>query len=134
MIHRHILIIFLFIFSSAGPNQYLNASEKPVQHLDLPEVTSIEEANRVFAETTAKLKQKTKLDDAELQEIHIITYSLERAIAYFAQNLVGEKQLHAEKMAELVEQVHLESENNRATSTAEYLKEYFGLAERFSSK
>ena len=69
MIHRHILIIFLFIFSSAGPNQYLNASEKPVQHLDLPEVTSIEEANRVFAETTAKLKQKTKLDDAELQEI-----------------------------------------------------------------
>ena len=113
---------------------YVDASEKPIQHLDLPDVSSIEEANRVFAETTTQLKQKTQLDSAELQEVHIITYSLERAITYFAQNLVGEKQLDAEKMAELVEQVHLESENNRATTTADYLKEYFSLAERFSSK
>jgi len=134
MNYKKLSIATLFILIAVGPFASLNASEKPVQHLNLPDVTSLEEANRVFVETTNKLKQKTQLDSAELQEIHIITYSLERAIAYFAQNSVGEKQLDAEKMAELVELVHLESENDRGTTTRRHLEEYFELAKRFSNK
>jgi len=37
-------------------------------------------------------------------------------------------------MAELVELVHLESENDRGTTTRRHLEEYFELAKRFSNK
>jgi len=108
------------------------ASEEPVQHLELADITSIEQAKKVFFETTTQLKSKTKLDSAELNEVHIVTYSLEKAVAYFSENTVGERQAVAKIMAELVELIHIGSENNRATQTSVYLSEYFKLAEMFA--
>lgn len=108
------------------------ASDKPVQHLQLEDITTLDEAKRVFSETTAQIESKNKLDADELHDIHIITYSLEKAVAYFAENSTGEQQVTAKKMAEVVELVHLGSENNRAEETKVYLIEYFKLADKFS--
>ncbi len=63
----------------------------------------------------------------------MITYSLEKAVAYFADNTQGEQQAAANKIAEVVELVHIGSENNRAAETKSYLEEYFTLANTFSS-
>ena len=52
------------------------AKEAPVQHKIVADMTSIDEAKEVFKETTAEIKSKTKLDAAELHDIHMITYSL----------------------------------------------------------
>lgn len=108
------------------------ASDKPVQHLQLEDITSLDEATRVFSETTLQIQSKNKLDADELHDIHIITYSLEKAVAYFAENSTGEQQVTANKMAGVVELVHLGSENNRAAETKVYLIEYFKLADKFS--
>lgn len=105
---------------------------KPVQHLKLPNITSEEKAVEVMRSTTDKLKGKAKLDATELGEIHIITYSLEKAIAYFAENTTGDQQATAKKMAEVCEKVHLNSENNRAEKTKAALDEFFKLEETFS--
>lgn len=109
------------------------ASEEPVQHLELADVTSYEEAKQVFTETTAKMQSKTKLNANELGEIHIITYSLEKAVAYFAENMEGEQKARAKIMANVVELVHLGSENNRPIETKVYLDEYFKLADTFAA-
>jgi hypothetical protein len=121
------LCIFAVLYST-----HLPASEKPVQHLQLPDVTSYEEAKQVFSEITRELRKKHKLDEAELHEIHMTTYSLEKAVAYFAENMKGDQQAAAKNIAEVVELVHIGSENNRASETEVYLKEYFKLAEKFS--
>jgi hypothetical protein len=63
--------------------------------------------------TSEQLRTKTTLDALELHEIHIITYSLEKAVAFFAENLSGARQETAKEMALVVEEVHLNSENNR---------------------
>jgi len=110
------------------------ASDKPVQHLQLADVTTLKDANRVFFKTTSQLSEKNKLDAAELQEIHIITYSLEKAVAFFVENTQGEQQIAAKKMAEVIELVHIGSENNRAEDTKAYLDQYFSLAQPFSIK
>ena len=110
----------------------LVAEEKPVEHLALPDVTSLQEAKQVFSETTAELQTKTNLDAVELNDIHIITYSLEKALGYFAENMMGEQQTTAQQMAELVEQVHIGSENNRMLETAVYLEQYLKVAKLFS--
>ncbi len=107
-------------------------SEKPVKHLDLPDVTTLAEAKKTFNEATSELQTKTNLNAAELNEIHIITYSLERALAYFVDNSDGDSKKAAEKMAVVIEEVHLASENNRVEETRSSLDEYFGLAERFA--
>ena len=110
----------------------VSASDQPIQHLQLPDVTSYEEAKTVFSNTTLELQGKTQLDATELQEIHVITYSLEKALAYLVENTAGDRNAAASKMAELVELVHLASENNRAAETKTNLGEYFKLAESFS--
>ena len=89
---------------------------------------------KVFNETTAQLKQKTKLDSAAMNDIHIITYSLEKAVAYFSENMVGEQQANAKEMAELVEEIHLGSENNRVEETSQSLDQYFELADTFAAE
>lgn len=109
-----------------------NSAEKPVKHLDLPDVTSYEQAKKVFAETSAQLQSKTKLDAGELHQIHMITYSLEKAVAYFSENMKDKQQADAKKIAEVVELVHLGSENNRTEETKIYLSEYSKLAKAFS--
>lgn len=108
------------------------ASDKPVQHLQLPDVTSLSEAKQVFEDTTAELQSKHKLDANELGQIHITTYSLEKAVAYFADNTQGDQQVRAKKMAEVVELVHIASENNRADEARTYLQEYSNLAAAFA--
>ena len=107
--------------------------EKPTKHVDLPDITSKEKAVEVMKATTDQLKSETKLDEKELGEIHIITYSLEKAIAYFAEHEKSEKQASAKKMAEVVETVHLNSENNRKAETKIALDEYFKLADAFTA-
>ncbi len=107
--------------------------EKPTQHLKLPDVTSREEAVTVMKSTTDQLNSKQKLDQAELQQIHIITYSLEKAIEYFCENSSGDQKVTAQKMAEVVEEVHLNSENNRMEQTKKALSEYYQLADAFSN-
>lgn len=121
-----ILISFSTLFTAA-----VFAAEKPVQHLKLEDITSYDEAKKVFFETTSQIKSKTKLDAAELHEIHMITYSLEKAIAYFVENMEAEQKVSAEKIAMVVELVHLGSENNRTEETKVYLEDYFSRAELF---
>ena len=105
-----------------------NSGEKPIQHLQLEEITSLEEAKKVFLADTKKLKSMTKLDSSELNEIHFITYSLERAVAYFSESLLGKAQSISKEMAVVVEDLHLDSENSRAEKTKLHLDAYFKLA------
>lgn len=116
--------LFIMLTSLSSTN-----AEKPVQHLDLPDLTSLEEAKNIFLETTKALKEKQTLDEPELNEVHIITYSLEKAVAYFKDNLENEKQLLANQMAVVVEEVHLASENNLDLETKSHLQVYFRLAD-----
>jgi hypothetical protein len=127
-----ILVIALSTFTATDTNA--SSNETSIRHLDLPDVTSFSEAKVVFEETTSALNSKTVLDAKELQEIHIITYSLEKSIEYFASNLEGEEQGLSEEMAVVVENIHISSENNRREQTEAYLEEYFELADRLESK
>ena len=83
-------------------------------------------------ETTSDLRGKSRFDTAELHEIHIITYSLEKAIAYFVENSEAEQKVQAGKMAEVVELIHIGSENGRAEETQEQLTAYLELADGFA--
>jgi len=74
------------------------------------------------------------LDAKELNEIHMTTYSLEKAIAYFAENTNGDQQVEAEKMAEVVELIHLASETDRADEAGVYLEDYSKRASAFIEK
>jgi hypothetical protein len=107
------------------------ATKEAVQHMNLPDITSYQEAKAVFNQTTAELREKNKLDETKLHEIHIITYSLEKAVAYFSENMEGDQQVSAEEIAELVELIHVSAENNRARETEVYLQEYFELANTY---
>ena len=110
-----------------------DSKEEPVQHLKIADVTSMEDAKKIFIETTSEIKSKKKLDQLELQQIHIITYSLEKSLAYFVQNLEGERQDLAKEIAVVVEDIHISSENSRQKETETYLNKYFNLAEKFIS-
>ena len=85
----------------------------------------------MFNQTTSELQEKNKLNETELQEVHMITYSLEKAVAYFSKNMEGDQQVSAKEIAELVELVHVSAENNRASETKVYLQEYFELANTY---
>ena len=61
-----------------------------------------------------------------------ITYSLEKAVAFFAENLSGVRQVIAQEMAVVVEEVHLSSENNRNGETKAALDQHFALFESFT--
>jgi len=130
---KNIYLALILAFTSILYTEDLMASEKSVKHLELADVTSHEEAKQVFSETTTQLSEKNKLDSTELNEIHIITYSLEKAVAYFAENMHGEQQVAAQKIAAKVELVHIASENNLASETKTQLEEYFKLADAFSA-
>ncbi|AFJ02286.1 hypothetical protein Q7C_1131 [Methylophaga frappieri] len=110
------------------------ADEQPIQHRQVADITDFDEAKQVFNETTAEIKSINTLNAETMHEIHMITYSLEKAIAYFVENMQGAQQKSAEKMAAVVELVHLGSENNRKVETEIYLEEYFSLAEDFAAK
>lgn len=129
---KKFITLFLLSFVLA-PMAYATDSkdEKPVQHLKLADVTSMAEAQKVFIESNFAMSQKHELDSSELQEIHIITYSLEKGVAYFVENLSGEQKVLAEEMAVVVENIHLNSENNRKEETQKELAKYFEMANTF---
>lgn len=106
-----------------------DSGEKPIQHLKLEAITSLEEAKKVFLADTEKLKSMTKLSENELNEIHFITYSLERAVAYFSENFRDKARSISKEMAVVVEDLHLDSENSRAEKTKLHLDTYFKLAD-----
>ena len=107
-------------------------TEKPIQHFKLEDIASESCAVEVMQSTTGQLRAKTNLDALELHEIHMITYSLEKAVAYFAENLSGPRQITAQEMAIVVEEIHLSSENNRKDNTKAALDQYFALFESFT--
>ena len=107
-------------------------AEKPIKHLKLEDIASESNAVEVMQSTTEQLRAKTNLDALELHEIHMITYSLEKAVAFFAENLSGARKVTAQEMAVVVEEVHLSSENNRKDETKKALDQYFALFESFT--
>ena len=107
--------------------------EKPIQHLKLEDIATESSAVKVMQSTTEQLRAKTNLDALELHEIHMITYSLEKAVAFFAENLNGARQATAQEMAVVVEEIHLSSENNRKEDTKAALDQYFALFESFTN-
>lgn len=126
----HLFITALFCFVISNNAQ----AEKPIQHRIVPDITSAAEAKSVFTDTTEQLLSKKTLDQSELHDIHMITYSLEKAVAYYVDTTQGDKQKAAQKMAEVVELIHLGSENNRKIETEIYLQEYSKLAEAFDKQ
>ncbi len=119
------LIIFFSVISFAANNKV----EKPVQHLKLADITTLAEAEKVFIEKTAQLKKIEQLDEVELEEIHIITYSLEKSFSYYVKHLSGKDKSLALAMAAEVEQIHLNSENNRLEKTKIHLNRYLKMAQ-----
>jgi len=109
------------------------SKEEPTQHLRIADVTSLIDAKKIFIEKTSEIKSKKRLDPLELQQIHIITYTLEKSVAYFVENLKDERQGLANEIALVVEDIHISSENNRKLMTEDHLDKYFDLAEQLVS-
>jgi hypothetical protein len=126
-----LLTLLSLILLACGKNKEDRRMEKPIQHLKIADITSYEKAKEVFQEETAKIKPKETLDSNSLNEIHIITYSLEKSVAYFANNLEGAQKAKAEELAVVVEEIHLDSENFRLEKTEMHLKRYIQLADAF---
>jgi hypothetical protein len=118
----------LFSFSVLAGEE---TKEKPTQHLQIADVTSMEEAKAIFLDKTAEIRSKKTLDLESASQIHIITYTLEKSVAYFAENLKGEKQEQAKQMAVVVEDIHITSESNRLGELQKHLDKYFDLADKF---
>jgi len=127
------LILLFFALAFALPVLATEESKEPVQHLKITDVTSMEDAEKIFIEKTSEIKSKKKLDVTELQQIHIITYSLEKSVAYFAENLKGERQELAREIAVVVEDIHISSENNHQEKTKKLLSKYLKLSEKLIS-
>lgn len=128
------LVILILSFAFALQVMASDESkEEPVQHLKIADVTSMNDAKNIFIDKTSEIKSKKKLDQLELQQIHIITYSLEKSVAYFVENLTGERQELAKEIAVVVEDIHISSENNRQEKTKTLLNKYFDMAEKFIS-
>ena len=122
------LMLFVFAVCFLLP---VMAEEKPTQHLKIEDVTSMKDAKEIFLGKTHEIMAKKNIGLKEASEIHIITYTLEKSVAYFAENLTGEKQSLAKEMAVVVEDIHLTSENNRLEKLQAHINEYFNLVDKF---
>ncbi len=107
------------------------SNEKPTQHLQVADVQSMKEAKAIFIDRTAEIRAKKPLNLENASQIHVITYTLEKSVAYFAENLNGEKQGLAEEIAVVVEDIHIASERNRLGELKEHLNNYFALVDKF---
>lgn len=125
-----ITLLFTAVFSNIIQASTV-AQEKPVQHLKVSKVSSAEEAKRIFIEKTSEIKRLKNLDEDTLHKIHMITYTLEKSVEFFALNLDGDKQKLASEIAIVVEDIHINSENNRIEKTQKHLNTYFKLADAF---
>lgn len=124
----------VFVFSMLFSLSVLAADEskeKPTQHLQIEDVTSMEEAKEIFLDKTVEIRNKESLDLEAASQIHIITYTLEKSVAYFAENLEGEKQEQAKQMAVVVEDIHIASESNKLDELQKHLDKYFDLVDKF---
>ena len=124
------LLVFTMLFS-LSVLAVDESKEKPTQHLQIADVQSMEEAKEIFIDKTAEIRAKQPLNLENASQIHIITYTLEKSVAYFAENLKGEKQEQAKKIAVVVEDIHITSESNRLEELKEHLNKYFGLVDEF---
>ena len=124
------LLVFTTLFSfsvlAAGESK-----DKPTQHLQLADVQSMQDAKAIFVDKTAEIRAKRPLSLENASQIHIITYTLEKSVAYFADNLKGEKQEQAKEIAVVVEDIHIASESNRLGELEEHLSKYFALVDEF---
>ena len=120
---------------SANGNDYAEGGEEGerIKHLEVPEVTNADDAKKIFLERTAEITSKKALDTQELHEIHMATYHLETAVAFYAENLKGKKKKAAEKIAVVVEEVHLSSEGFKPEEAKKHIAEFAKLAEAFSA-
>jgi len=116
---------------NSEPDGSHSNGEKPIQHLTLDAITSAAEAARVFSEEVGFIASKQDLTPAALHEIHMSTYSLEKAVAYFVENASGPRREQAEEIAAVVEDIHLASENNRPQATKESIEQLVVLAKKF---
>jgi hypothetical protein len=107
------------------------SNEKPTQHLQVADVQSMEEAKAIFLDKTAEIRAKKPLNLENASQIHIITYTLEKSVAYFAENLTGDRQELAKEIAVVVEDIHIASEGNRLEELKEHLNNYFVLVDKF---
>jgi len=135
--YRLILILVVALLHAGCASTSIESTgepkKKPTQHLKIADITTTQDAKRTFIDKTAELNRKTKLDVVELQEIHIITYTLEKSVAYFVENLTGERHKLAKQIAVIVEDIHINSEGNQKASTRKHLDSYTMMAEKFIS-
>jgi len=127
-----VLFIYALLISSLSFASGVHDEEKPIQHFKAADVTSLQEAKNIFFETTDSIKQKKLLDENELHEIHIITYTLEKSVAYLSVHLTDKGKTLAQDIAVVVEDIHINSENNRQEKTREQLNKYFLLVEKLT--
>lgn len=118
----------LLSFSVLAGNE---PKEKPTQHLQIADVTSMEEAKEIFLDKTVEIRNKETLDLEAASQIHIITYTLEKSVAYFAENLEGKKQEQAKEIAVVVEDIHIASEGNKLADLQKHLDKYFDQVDKF---
>ena len=118
--------------SSHSNHEAPGNKENPIQHLKLEDITSLDVAIKTFNETTKKIKSRSALSPKDMAEIHVITYSLEKAVAYFVKNLEGEGKKVAKKIAIVVEEIHLASENNKKEKCQKSLSQYNKLVNSFT--
>lgn len=118
----------LFSFSVLAEDE---SKEKPTQHLQIADMTSMEQAKEIFLDKTVEIRSKETLDLEAASQIHIITYTLEKSVAYFAENLEGEKQEQAKEIAVVVEDIHIASESNKLSDLQKSLDKYFDLVDKF---
>ena len=126
-----LLVGFTICISACQDNKAISQSQKPVQHRKLPDIVTQSEAWDVLQTTSQRLRNQKQLNASELNEIHIITYSLEKAISYFATQSDSRIAQRAQAMATVVEDLHLNSENNRKEASQAASKNYFQLYEDF---
>jgi len=110
-----------------------STKEEPVQHLIVPDVTSLAEAKQIFIDKTAEIQSKKNFDASELHELHILTYTLEKSVAYFVETTEKEALELAKEIAVVVEDIHINSENNRKEKTQQFVTQYLELAKKFSA-
>jgi len=127
---QFVLLVFTMLFSLSALAAD-ESNEKPTQHLQVADVQSMEEAKAIFIDKTAEIRAKTPLNLENASQIHIVTYTLEKSVGYFAENLSGEKQEQAKEIAVVVEDIHIASESNRLEALKEHLNNYFALVDEF---
>ena len=128
---KKLILLSFVMFFSLTILASEESKEKPTQHLKISNVTSMNDAKAIFLRKTLEIMDKKNISLKEASEIHVITYTLEKSVAYFAENLRGEKQSLAKQMAVVVENIHISSESNRLEKLKKHLDEYSELADKF---